>query len=130
MVRIDPKYPKRQKTWVLVWATRHQLAMGSPRELHHTATQNSGFSSRENHPFSHQNPIFDPIDPKFDPKTYTLDYRHIKAFKTTTYIELKHQFISKSSSSSFSPKTTIFLISHSNFKTTTPIQNPSTYKHK
>ena len=50
----------------------------SPRELHQTTTLSFGFSSRENHPFSHQNPIFDPIDPKFDPKTYTLDYKHKK----------------------------------------------------
>jgi len=124
MVRIDPKYPKRQKIWVLVWATRHQLTTGSPRELHQTATLNSRFSSRENHPFSHQNPIFDPIDPKFDPKTYTLDYKHKKAFKTTTNIELKHRFISNHHLVHFGPShiklNTIFTI----HTTTSPMRIP------
>jgi len=88
------------------------------------------FSPAGIHSFQPQNPKFDPLNPKFNPKTYTLDYKHKKAFKTTTNIGLKHYFISKSSSNSFSPKTTIFLISYSNFKTTTPIQNPSTHEHK
>jgi len=86
MVRIDPKYPKRQKTWVLVWATHH----GLPSRVAPDINSEFWVFSQENHPFSHQNPIFDPIDPKFDPKTYTLDYKHKKTFKITTNIELKH----------------------------------------
>jgi len=78
-----------------------QLAMAS-------LTEHNKLSSRELTPISHQNPNFNPLDPKFDPKTYTHDYKHPKTFKTTTNIRLKHQFISKSSSSHFHQKPPFF----------------------
>jgi len=78
----------------------------------HTTTQNFG-SSRELTQIFIQNPIFDPLCPKFVPKTCLLDYMLLEAIKN---MKSKHQFTSKSSPSSFSPKTHNFPFSSKTHK--------------
>jgi len=85
-----------------------------------------GFSSQETLQFSLENPIFDPLDPKFVPKTCLLGYILLKTIKNITNVKSKHQFTSKSSLRSFFTKTLNF---HANSQTTTPIQTPLTYNH-
>jgi len=97
----------------------------SPRRVaQHTTTQNFG-SSRVNLQFSHQNPIFDPLDPKFDPQTCLLVYILLKTIINITNMKSKHQFTSKSSLSSFFTKNPKFSVFIQNSQTTTQIQTPS-----
>ena len=80
--------------------------------------------------FSPQNPIFVPVDPKFDPKTCVLVYILLKEIKGITNIKSKHQFTSYSSFRSFFNKTQNFSNFIQNSQTTTSIQTPSSYKYK
>jgi len=79
--------PRTPKTWVSVPVQLATTSSNSPSELHHNRSPCSWVFLSGNPQISHQNPNFDPLDPKFDPKTCTLIYKHQKAFKTTTNIE-------------------------------------------
>jgi len=74
-VRIDPKYPERQKHGLLHWAPRHG-------ELLQTGAPCSWVSSRELIQFSSKNPDFDPLLSKFVPQTCLLGNIHQKEIKT------------------------------------------------
>ena len=63
--RNDPKHGR------LLCATRHN-------ELHENRSPCFGCSLSGTSNFSLKIPIFDPVDPKFDPQTCTLVYKHKK----------------------------------------------------
>jgi len=110
MVRIDPKYPKRQNTWVLVGATRHQLPMSSPRELHQTVTQNFGFPLGKTTFFHTKTPFLIPIVPKVCLYVYVLK----KAIKTISNLKSKHHSNTNHQFTHFSQKLSKQLNSHHN----------------
>jgi len=99
--------PRTPETWVSVPV---QLLTASYTRIGYPALV---FPSQELQIFHPKILIFDPLDPKFDPKTCTLVYKHQKAFDRTT--NSQHQISQKSSLCSFLPNTHNFLIFHSNF---------------
>jgi len=128
-VWIVPQAPGTPKTWGSVMCNSSQRATTRLASYTRTGTPVLGFSSRENLQFSHQNSIFDSLDPKFVPKTCLQVWIILKAIKNITNMKSKHQFTSKSSLSSFFTKNLKFSIFIQNSQTTTPIQTLSTYKH-
>jgi len=114
-VRNDPNSWKLQNCGFCPVSLATTSDYSPQRFAQHTTTLNFG-SSRELTQIFIQNPIFDPLCPKFVPKTCLLDYMLLEAIKNITNMKSKHQSTSKSSLSSISPKTHNFPFSSKTHK--------------